>query len=234
MAGEGAAIGVHAEVIRVDRGQPRLFGVGRRQPHRSRNVQHQVEIEIRRQRGTRFGSAGESSRRFEIGPWRTNCFMSVFDGRGAGTTPAAATDRTGSLMEKTSHRAASRAFVRATRTSFPRPRPAARPPSRAAPARQGPRSPGLRAHGCAGFDRRHARRAQAAAHLVRPRSRSRRERAIRGARPQLPGCKVLVDAEVMRPIAILDSIRPSPPARTLAAWLQSLLRSSPVLRPPRC
>ncbi len=57
MAGQSAALGILRKHVRVDCGKPGLFGVGRRQAHRFRNVQHQIKIEIGRQRGARCRGA---------------------------------------------------------------------------------------------------------------------------------------------------------------------------------
>ena len=59
MAGQGTAGRILPEVIRVDRLHPHGFGRCRRQAHRARNVQRQIKIEIRRQRGGRCRAAGD-------------------------------------------------------------------------------------------------------------------------------------------------------------------------------
>ena len=109
-------------------------------------------------------------------------------------------------MEKTSHRAASKAFLRATQDIFPAPdgplrdRRRAPPPLDKARARQACAPMGALVSIVVTLDAHKRRRTW---YILDPDPAVSAQYAALGL-TLVPGCKVLVDADVMRPIAILD------------------------------
>lgn len=110
------------------------------------------------------------------------------------------------MMEKDRHRAASRAFLRATQDVFPAPdgplgkRHRAPPPLDKARARQACAPMGALLSIVVTVDAHKRRRTW---YIVDPDPAVGAQYAALGL-DLVPGCKVLVDADVMRPIAILD------------------------------
>jgi hypothetical protein len=109
-------------------------------------------------------------------------------------------------MDKTSHRAASRAFLQATQDVFPAPdgplrkRHRAPPPLDKARARQACAPMGSLLSIVVTLDAHKRRRTW---YILDPDPAVSAQYAALGLE-LVPGCKVLVDADVMRPIAILD------------------------------
>ena len=109
-------------------------------------------------------------------------------------------------MDKTNHRAAARAFLRATEDIFPAPdgplgkRHRAPPPLDKARARQACAPMGSLVSIVVTVDAHKRRRTW---YILDPDPAVGAQYAALGLE-LLPGCKVLVDADVMRPIAILD------------------------------
>jgi hypothetical protein len=109
-------------------------------------------------------------------------------------------------MDKTSQRAASRAFLRATQDVFPAPdgplrkRHRAPPPLDKARARQACAPMGALLSIVVTVDAHKRRRTW---YILDPDPAVGAQYAALGLE-LVPGCKVLVDADVMRPIAILD------------------------------